>query len=520
MNNINIFLKENIEYLNEKFKGFDDLVKREIKIGKNGSIKVYLIYIDMMSNRDTIDFNVLRPLLFETKIANYDKSELANIGTDIFDVLVNNGISTLDIKLTDSLEEVESAILSGDTPLLIDGSNKAIILSTKGYKNRGVPECTTEVIVKGSKEAFSEVFRINTTLIRRRVKDSNLKIKQLTLGKRSQTFVGVMYMENLVREEVLKEVFARINKINIDAILDSSYVEQFIEDSVSSPFPTVQLTERPDKASSALLEGRVCIIVDNSPFVLLVPSTLNVFFQSSEDYYQRFEIMSFVRALRFLAAFLTLTLEGLYLCVSLYHPSMISLDLVLKMSEARRSVPFPAVLEIILMDLSFELLREGGIRLPSPVGGTIGIVGGLIIGQAAVEASLVSPIVVIVVALTSVCSFLIPNDSLVSSFRLSKFLVIFASAFLGFYGFSLMLIFIAIHLCSLESFGIPYLYPFVSGEINHYSDFKDTIFRLPLKRMTKRPIFTNPNQLKRGDNLDDRKEKQNFDTSNANFDDI
>ncbi len=277
------------------------------------------------------------------------------------------------------------------------------------------------------------------------------------------------------------------------------YVEQYIEDSTFSPFPTIQLTERPDKASSALLEGRICILVDNSPFVLLIPSTLNVFFQSSEDYYQRFEIMSFVRTLRFVAGILTLTLEGLYICISLYHPSMISLDLILKMSEARKNVPFPAVIEILLMDLAFELLREGGIRLPSPVGGTIGIVGGLIIGQSAVEASLVSPIVVIVVALSSVCSFLIPNDSLVSSFRLFKFLIIIASAFLGFYGFSLMLIFLSIHLCSLESFGIPYLYPFVSGEINHYTDFKDTIFRLPLSKMTKRPIFTNPTQTKRGD---------------------
>ncbi len=498
MGKIDENLQFNIDYLNTKFSDCNDIVSREIRVGRNGCIPIYICYIDMMINRDTIDYNVLRPLLFEGRLSDYDKEQIYSLGSDLYEVLLSNGISTLDLTYTEDIDEVVKAVLVGDTPILVDGLQKAIILSTKGYKNRGVPECTTEVIVKGSKEAFSEVFRINTTLIRRRIKDSNLKVKQMSLGKRSQTYIGVMYMENLVRQEVLDEVFKRIDKINIDAILDSSYVEQYIEDDKNSPFPTVQLTERPDKASSALLEGRVCIVVDNSPFVLLVPSTLNVFFQSSEDYYQRYEIMSFVRTLRFLAAFITLTLEGLYLCVSLYHPSMISLDLILKMSEARQSVPFPAVLEVIIMDLSFELLREGGIRLPSPVGGTIGIVGGLIIGQSAVEASLVSPIVVIVVAFSAVCSFLIPNDSLVSSFRLLKFLVIIASAFLGFYGFSLILIFIAIHLCSLESFGIPYLYPFVSGEINHYTDFKDTIFRLPLSKMNKRPIFTNPKQTTRG----------------------
>ncbi len=495
-------LDKNIEFLNEKFKDCEDFVKRKIDISKKNNFSVYLIYIDMMVNRDIIDFNVLRPLIFESDFKNYDDYEIKLCGEKLFSLFSNNGISTVDISYSDSLDDLSNKILAGDTPILIDGFDKAIILSTKGYMNRGVPECSTEVVVKGSKEAFSEVFRINTTLVRRRIKDSNLKVKQSTIGKRSQTFVGVMYMENLVRPEVLTEVFKRLNKINVDAVLDSSYIEQYIEDSKLSIFPTVQLTERPDKASSALLEGRVCIIVDNSPFALLVPSTMNVFFQSSEDYYQRFEIMSFIRTLRFVATFLTLTLEGFYLCVSLYHPSMISLDLILKMSEARKSVPFPAVLEILFMDIAFELLREGGIRLPSPVGGTIGIVGGLIIGQAAVEASLVSPIVVIVVALTSVCSFLIPNDSLVSSFRLSKFLVILASAFLGFYGFCLSLILLTIHLCSLESFGIPYLYPFISGEINNYSDFKDTIFRLPLHKMNKRPIFTKEGQTTRGVNND------------------
>ena len=369
--------------------------------------------------------------------------------------------------------------------MLIDGYEKGVIISTRGFPRRSVSKAETEVVVQGSQESFVETFRINTVLIRRRIKDTRLKIEQIRVGKRSKTDVGIAYISDIVRPEILKEVKKRINKIDIDGILDSSYIEQLIEDDYLSPFPQLQMTERPDKAASALLEGRIVLVVDNSPFVLIIPALLTSVYQSSEDYYQRFEIMSFVRIIRYIAGFLAVALPGFYIAVAVYHPSMIPTQLLFKIAEARGDVPVPAVFEVLLMELAFETLREAGIRLPSAIGSTLGIVGGIIIGQAAVDAGLVSPIVVIIVSLTGLCSFSIPNIALVSGFRIMKYLVILFSSVLGLFGFWLSILLILIHLVSLKSFGIP----FIKG-----SDLKDTLFRVPLFKMKKRPIFANENQ--------------------------
>jgi len=351
-------------------------------------------------------------------------------------------------------------ILAGETILFVDGYDKAIVIASRGFPNRGIGDATTEVVVHGSREAFNEVVRFNTALIRRRIRDPNLKCKQSRIGRRSETDIALMYITDLVRPEILAEVERRLETIKVDAIFDSGYVEQHIEDSWRSPFPQVQMTERPDKAAASILEGRIVILVDNSPFGLIVPVTLNSFFQASEDYYDRWHISSFVRVIRYIAAFFAVALPGFYLAAAVYHPSMIPLLLTLKFAEARAPVPFPAVIEILLMDIAFELLREAGIRLPRAAGGALGIVGGLIIGQAAVEAGLVSPIVVIVVALAGVSNFAIPNVSLVAGFRLSKYLVLLLSAAFGLLGFLAGMLLILIHLASLKSFGIPYLFPY------------------------------------------------------------
>ncbi len=384
--------------------------------------------------------------------------------------------------------------MAGNTLLLIDGFDKAIILSTKGFPRRSVSAADTEVVVQGSKEAFTETFRVNTVLIRRRIRDTNLKLKQMRIGKRSKTDVGIMYMEDIARPEILREVERRLNMIDIDGILDSGYIEQFIEDDYKSPFPQMQMTERPDKVASALLEGRIAIVVDNTPFVIIVPTILASFYQSSEDYYQRWEIMSFIRIIRYIAGALAVCLPGLYIAIAVYHPAMIPMELILKMSEARQTVPIPAVLEIILMELAFETLREAGIRLPSAIGSTLGIVGGIIIGQAAVEAGLVSPIVVIVISLTAICSFAIPNIALVAGYRITKYFIILLSSLLGFFGFWIAILACLIHLVTLKSFGIPYLYPFVSVKQYGLNDIKDTIIKLPVFMLRKRPIFAKDSQ--------------------------
>jgi len=301
-------------------------------------------------------------------------------------------------------------------------------------------------------------------------------------------------MKDIVRPEILQEVERRLEEIQIDGISDSGCVEQLIEENWLSPFPQMQLTERPDKAASSILEGRIAIIVDNSPFVILVPVTLNSLFQSAEDYYSRWQVASITRYLRFVGAFLAVALPALYVAIALYHPAMIPLLMLSRLAEASQAVPFPAVLEIFMLDAAFEMLREAGIRLKSASGGTIGIVGGLIIGQAAVEAGLVSPIVVIIVAMTSIATFAIPSISLVYSFRLVKYGLLLAAAMFGFLGLGLGLIFVLVHLASLNSFKFPYLMPFASSEINEYEEMKDSLFRLPLKMLKKRPFFARSSQ--------------------------
>lgn len=487
-------INTNIKVLEERFKDWGDIVKRKIPIGPKKDIWIYVIYIDDMVNRGLIEDTVLQNLMVDIRIAPPGIDE---IQSNLFDAFVNGGITTADLKEETDLNKAIDEVLVGNTLLLIDGFNKGIIISSKGFPKRGVDKADTEIVVQGSKESFAESVRTNTVLVRRRIRDTNLKCKQIKVGKRSKTDIAIMYMEDLVRPSILYEAEKRLNDINIDGIMDSGYVEQLIEDSWMSPFPQVQLTERPDKVAAELLEGRIAIVVDNSPFVLLIPTVLASFYQAAEDYYQRWEIMSFVRLIRYVAGFFAFALPALYIALAVYHPSMIPMDLAFKLAGSRQSVPISTVLEVVILELAFEALREAGIRLPSAIGSTLGIVGGIIIGQAAVDAGLVSPMVVIVIALTGICSFAIPNISLVASYRLLKYMMIFMSAILGLFGFWIGLLFILIHLVSLKSFGIPYIFPFAAGEVNGFSDLKDTLLRLPIFTMKKRPIFTNPKEDKR-----------------------
>ncbi len=487
-------LRDNINFLEAAFKDCGDIVKREFTFGKKLDIKAYIMYFDLLVDRDLIDRSIIYSLADEMVES---KPEIDAKTTNLFDIIKDTFIGTVDLRVSDDLTEIKSAILCGDTALFIDNNEKVLIIATKGWPNRGIPSVENEVSIHGSKESFSDVFRFNTVLIRRRVRDERLKCKQYKVGARSETDVAVMYVQDIAKDETVQEIIDKIEKVNIDAIYDAGHLDQIIEENWLSPFPQSQLTERPDKAASALLEGRVVIVVDNSPLVLVLPTTLNIFFQASDDYFQRTEIVTFVRIIRYGAGILSVTALGLYLCVSVYHPYMIPIDLVYKIADARKNVPFPPLLELLVMDLSFELLREAGIRLPSPIGSTIGIVGGLIIGQSAVEAGLVSPIIVIIVAFSAITSFTVPNVDLVAGFRISKYIITLASAFLGFLGFWLSILLIVTHLSALKSFGVPYLFPYVAGEINDYTDFKDSIVRMPLKKMEKRPLFAKRSQKRR-----------------------
>ncbi|WP_312061234.1 spore germination protein [Anaerotignum sp.] len=475
-------LSENMITIKEAFRDCGDVVMREFVVG-SGKSRLFMIYTDNIVDSHTIHDFIMTNLMSRYKECNE---------SGLLDAFMEDIIAVGEVSKINEIQQALDAVLLGDTVLFMEGNAFALEVSTKGFPSRGVNQAQTEVVVLGPKDAFLEGMATNIVLIRRRIRDNKLKLKRKKIGTRSKTDVALMYMEDLVRPKTLELVEKQLDTINLDAILDSGYVEQLLEKRWASPFPQLQMTERPDKAASALLEGRVVLVIDNTPVVVMLPVTLNVFFQAAEDYYDRWQIMSFIRAIRYVAAVVAIALPGLYIALSVYHPELIPTALAIKIAATRQSIPFSVVGEVIIMELAFELLREAGIRLPSPVSSTIGIVGGIIIGSAAVEAGIVSPTVVIISALTGICSFVIPNIALVSGLRLSKYLTIFLSAIFGLFGLWIALLFILAHLCSLTSYGIPFMYPFCSASVNDDIDWEDTILRMPLQKMKRRPIFTKP----------------------------
>lgn len=475
-------LDETIQILEERLRDCGDVVRRRLMIA---DVRVYVAYMDTMIDRELIEGEFLRDLMYGVK-------ELPEKGRAEY--LQDYAVTTADSKLMNVFEDALVEILSGNTALFVDGSANALIISSKKYPMRGVQTAESEVAVRGPKDSFTESMRFNTVLIRRRIRDTQLKTLQSRIGERSKTDVALMYMEGIAKPEFVEDIKQRLGEFKIDGILDCGNVEQLTEKAWYSPFPQFQTTERPDKAASALLEGRIVLVVDNSPFVLLLPTTLNCFFQAADDYYNRWGIVCFTRILRYVAALIAMILPGFYIGIACFHPEMLPTSLELSFASARKGVPFPIAVEVLLLELAFELLREAGIRLPGPMGSALGIVGGLIIGQAAVDANIVSPIVVIVVALTALASFTIPNEGFASAFRLVKFYLILLASFLGVYGVVLGMLTVLIHLAALESFGIPYLMPFVAVKVEESMDYQDGIIRKPLFKLKKRPVFSKKDQ--------------------------
>lgn len=473
-------LDENIDTLSVLFENCADIVKRKISVGGDNKTDIFIIYIDNMIDKEILEMNTLLQLFRDLK----DMPE-----TGKFEYIKDQGIQTVDLIEVSTIAEIVGQILSGDTVILVDGYDKALRVSMRKMPNRGVPTSENEVSVRGSKESFSEAFFINRVLLRRRVKDTNFKIKQYKIGTRTLTDVAVCYVEGVVKPEVVAEIERRLNEYVIDGIFDSGMLEQLTERNTYSPFPEFQSTERPDKAAAALLDGRVVVLVDNSPVAIVLPTTLNSFFQASDDAYTRWEVATFLRLLRYIGAFLTIALPGLYVAVLNYNSELLSPAMALSFAAARGGVPFSVLVEVIIMEISFQMLLEAGVRMPGPMGGTLGIVGGLIIGDAAVNANIVSPIVVIVIALTAITAFTVPNEPFASAFRIIRYFILALSAFLGLFGFIIGITCLLIHLGGLKSFGMPYMVPFAASGINHGTDTKDAILRFPFRKLRRRPLF-------------------------------
>jgi spore germination protein len=492
-------LKENIDYISKCFERCADVVQKQIFINQ-GQYPIYVVYMDSMIDSDLVENNILKTLVFyfeknqvcpkvNTK-GGTEKEIEAEKQENLLSYIEQHAMLTANVSMVSGFDSIITDIMAGKTAIFGAACDKALMIDGKGYPKRGVDEAQSEVSVRGAKDSFNESLRTNTILIRRRIRDTKLKTEQIKIGRRTQTDIAIMYMDDLVRSEILDEILKELKSFEVDGMFDSGSLEQYMGRRWYSPFPVFQATQRPDKASSALLEGRVVLVVDNSPTVIMAPATLNCFFQASDDYYYRWGIASFTRCLRYVAALIAMGFPGFYVAVATFHPEIFPTSLLLTVAASRRGVPFPLVVEIILMELAFELLREAGIRLPGPMGSALSIVGGLIVGQAAVDANIVSPVVVIVVALTALASFAVPNDNFASAFRLLKFGLIVVGAVAGLPGFVLGLLVILTHLASLESYGIPYLSPYALSSVEPAEEFKDSILRLPLFMMRRRPVFT------------------------------
>ncbi|MDQ0338934.1 hypothetical protein J2S00_001720 [Caldalkalibacillus uzonensis] len=475
-------LDVNVKWLKDIFKDCEDLVEREFYIGGHQHLKAVMFFIDGLTNNFVTDEYVIGALTRE--IIDRIPDHLLTDHKQMYAWVKTAGLYASEVEEALELKQIVESILVGDSVLLIDQVDKALIVDTRGWETRGVEEPSNEQVIRGPRDGFTETIRVNTALIRHRIRDPQLRLVHYKIGERTQTDVGLMYIDGLVDKNTLQEVKNRMENITFDGILESGYIEQLIEDHPWSPFPQVQYTERPDKAVSHLLEGKVIILVDGSPFALIVPAIFIQFYHSPEDYYERFIIGSLVRFIRVLSFFFALLLPSLYIAFSSFHPEMIPSKLVIAMAAGRATVPFPAIVEAILMEIAVEILREASVRLPGLIGPTIGIVGALVIGEAAVTAGLVSPIMVIVVGLTTISSFVIPNYSAAIALRMLRFPMMLSAGMFGLYGIMFFAIIIIIHLCSLKSFNVPYMAGFSPARL---SDLKDTVFRAPLYNLEKRP---------------------------------
>lgn len=472
-------LQENLDELKKSVGESSDVIFRYFLGEATERPAVALIYIDGMVNSDQVNQDILQPLDRNSVLKDKELSK-----EEIFKIIKEQVMHIGGISTCETFEDVYSILFEGFTVILVEGNDTALALATMGWQKRSITEPSSQGVIRGPKEGFTEDLRTGTSLVRRRIKSSDLRIEEFKIGQRTHTRVAIAYMKGIASEEVLKEVRGRLNAINTDSILESSYIEEFIQDGGLTPFPTMQNTERPDAIAGGILEGQVGILIDGTPFALLAPSTFFSFFQSSEDYYQRFDISSFLRLIRYVAFFVSMLLPALYIAITTFHQEMIPTTLIISLAAQREGIPFPAIIEAFMMELTFDVLREAGVRMPRAIGPAISIVGALVLGQAAVQAGLVSAAMVIVVSFTAICNFVIPSIAIANAVRLIRFQMMLAAGILGLFGIMSLMIILLIHMAGLRSFGVPYLSPVAPMKPKY---FKDIFIRVPIWLMQIRP---------------------------------
>ncbi len=488
--------EENLTFIKDKYC---TLINSDIKIREfylniqNKQYKAFLFYIDGMIDADAISQFVLNPLMLKNRTNTSTTTDQIKSSSnkvtvvrpfDIQSYIMDSLIPQNDVSTSDEFASIFSQVNMGVSALFVDTVSTVFLIDAKGFEKRSIPVPENELVIRGSQEGFIESFRTNTSLIRRLVNNENLVIETTSVGKINKNKCCICYMKNIANPDLVAEVNYRISNIEIDSITSSGELEQLITDS-SFGLPQMISTERPDRVANYLLDGRVAIIVNGSPYVLVAPGVFTDFLSTSEDKNIQYQFSNLLKFIRIISLIITLTLPGFYIAVTTFHQEIIPTELLFAIVASRNAIPFPIIFEILLMDISFELIRESGIRVPSSLGQTIGIVGGLILSDAAVSANIVSPILIIVVAITGLTSFAIPDYSLSFHIRIARFIYVFAGYFAGFLGLSLILFLHLGILAATNSFGVSYLSPYAPFTVNN----SDSYFLSPIWKRETRDSF-------------------------------
>jgi len=471
--NISIKVEENIDNVKKSLLHSSDLIVRNLEFANR---KIGIVFIDTLIKGEVLESQIIQQI-----IQNPKKT-------------IEETVSIKDIKTSSSFDEIVVALVKGNAVIFTDNEGTAIILNIALLEGRSIEQPDTEQVLRGAQDGFIETLETNINLLRRRINNPNLVVKYVTLGRESDTSLAIVYVDSIANDDLVKEVERRISYIDVDYV---SNIEEYIEDNSFSPFPQMLTTSRPDRVSANLMDGRVAIITDGSPSVLVMPITFFSFYQTTDDYNSRWMMVSFFRLMRMLSFIISISLPALYIALVSYHFEIIPIELVSNVKSSLEYIPFPPLIEALSMQITLELLRESAIRLPSPISQTLGVVGGLVIGTAVVEANLISNTMLVVISITAISSFAAPDSEMGTSVRLLGFPLMFAAATIGLIGIVFGLMIILIHLCKLESFGTPYFAPFAPLR---RKDLKDTIYRVPMWKMTDRPRSALPKKLRSAKN--------------------
>lgn len=462
-----------LEGIKEVFTDCDDFSTREITLGESG-ITVSIAYIDGIVSGRTISEDIIRPMTSSMRIGEALTEEQA------IQRLQLGAVYSSTVHVRDKMDDLASDITSGFCAVIFDGAGKAVTFEVKSSDRRSVGEPSGEKVLKGAKDAFVESLRINTSLVRQRIKNPDLKVKQSIVGRQSQTSVAVIYIEGLTNRDLVGQVEKRLSEIDIDDTLTTGALEGFLSDNEASPLPQLIYTERVDKFCLNITEGRVGIIVDGLPLCYVAPGTFSQFLKAPEDTSEHFIISSALTLLRYLCLLVTLFLPAFYVAITMYHQEMIPTQLMMAIIESKQNVPFSTPVEVIAMLIAFELLQEAAVRLPNPVGDAVGLIGALIVGQSAVEARVLSPLVVIVVGIAGIAGYTVTNLDLASSVRLGRFALVVMALLFGMYGIAVTAVIFVYHMASLSSLGVPYLSPFADAD---YKSISQAVLAWPPHRM-------------------------------------